>query len=102
MIPERILVVISFQKSLNSSVWDELNFESKFITSGMDKREEDRKSHIIRNTTYKVQRNIHKSRNIINISKKMANGEEGAAALNWRQGQYQQQEQQQNQDVAGQ
>ena len=26
MIPERILVVISFQESSNSSVWDELNF----------------------------------------------------------------------------
>ena len=38
MIPERIL--ISFQKSLNSSVWDELNFESKFITSWMDKGKE--------------------------------------------------------------
>ena len=28
MIPERILVVISFQESSNSSVWDELNFEN--------------------------------------------------------------------------
>ena len=70
MIPERILVVISFQKSLNSSIWDELNFESKFIMSGMDKKEENKKRHIIRNVTYKGQRNINKSRKSINISKK--------------------------------
>ena len=36
MIPERIgkiLVVISFQKSSNSSVWDELNFENSRYTT---------------------------------------------------------------------
>ena len=27
-IPERILVVISFQESSNSNIWDELNFEN--------------------------------------------------------------------------
>ena len=32
----------------------------------------------------------------------MANREEGVAATNWRQGQNQQQDQQQNQDAAGQ
>ena len=51
--------------------------------------------------TYKGQRIISKNSKI-NISKKMANREEGAAAPNWRQGQNQQQEQQQNQGAAGQ
>ena len=36
MIPERIgkiLVVISFQESSNSSIWDELNFENSRYTT---------------------------------------------------------------------
>ena len=33
MIPERILVIISFHKSSNSSVWDELNFENNRYTT---------------------------------------------------------------------
>ena len=33
MIPERILVVISFQESSNSNVWDELNFENNKNTT---------------------------------------------------------------------
>ena len=67
-IPERILVVITFQESLNSSVWDELNFEnnrlyhSKFITSVVDKKGRKKKSHIIRSATYKCQISINKSR----------------------------------------
>ena len=32
MIPERILVVISFLESSNSSIWDELNFENDRYT----------------------------------------------------------------------
>ena len=45
MLPERILVVISFQKSSNSSVWDELNFEnSRWIAGKIQKR---------KNVTYK-------------------------------------------------
>ena len=40
MIPERILVVISFEESSNSSVWDELNFEnSSQIAGKFTKRE---------------------------------------------------------------
>ena len=33
MIPERILVVISFQESSNSSIQDELNFENNRYTT---------------------------------------------------------------------
>ena len=32
-IPERILVVISFQEPSNSSIWDEFNFETKRHTT---------------------------------------------------------------------
>ena len=35
-IPDRILVVISFQESSNSSIWDKLNFENnKYTTVGL-------------------------------------------------------------------
>ena len=30
MIPERILVIISFHKSSNSSIWDELKFDGRY------------------------------------------------------------------------
>ena len=98
MIPERIgkiLVVIVRLPSKNkkseysnSGIWDELKFErenSKFTTSGMDKREaRNRKSHIIGNVTYKGKKIIDKGRKIIEKGRKDGRREEGTAAPNQR------------------
>ena len=49
MIPERIIVLISFQES-NSSSWDELNFENSRRIAG-----------VLKNATCKGKRSISKS-----------------------------------------
>ena len=84
-------------ESSNSSIWDELKFESsRYITVSLSHLRQikdigNRKNH-------KEEMQTYKGRKIINKGKKMAYREEGAAAANQRQGQ----NQQQNQEAAGQ
>ena len=93
MIPERIgkfLVVISFQESSNSSIWDELNFEnSRYTTVSLSHLGTDNRK------THKEEMQHIRVGKLVKV-RKMADREEGAGAPNQRQ----EQNQQQNQEVA--